>query len=135
MGSTILMEKSCGTITIKDNKVLMVLQNKGHMSFPKGHVEKGESEKETAIRETYEETGVLVKIKDDSPRFKMSYPINNTIKEVIFFFADVVDDKSIKPQDEEIKEVIWKDIKDVRGQLTYENAKLMWDEVLKNIRK
>ena len=124
------MEKSCGTITIKDNKVLMVLQNLGHMSFPKGHVEEGETEEDTAIRETYEETGVIVKIKENSPRFMVSYPVNNTIKDVIFFFADVIDDKNIRPQDTEVKEVIWQDIKKVRESLVYENAQKMWDEVL-----
>lgn len=33
-------EKSCGCIIIKDGKVLLVKQQKGHWDFPKGHVEK-----------------------------------------------------------------------------------------------
>lgn len=129
------MEKSCGTITIKGNKVLMVLQNLGHMSFPKGHVEDGETEEETAIRETLEETGIRVKIIDNSPRYTISYPVNNTTKDVIFFLAEVEDDKSIHAQETEIKEVIWQDIDKVRDSLTYDNSKLMWDEVLKDLNK
>lgn len=55
-------EKSCGCIVIDDDKVLLVKQNDGHTAFPKGHIEKGETEEECAIRETFEETGLKVKI-------------------------------------------------------------------------
>ena len=51
------MEKSCGAIIFNDGKVLVVKQTSGFYGFPKGHVEIGETEKETAIRETKEETG------------------------------------------------------------------------------
>ena len=34
------IEKSCGCIIIKNNKVLLIKQTKGHWGFPKGHVEK-----------------------------------------------------------------------------------------------
>ena len=44
-------EKSCGTICFDGDKVLMVKHNAGHCAFPKGHVEEGETEFETAIRE------------------------------------------------------------------------------------
>ena len=65
-----LYEKSCGAIIIhktnKDNyKVLLVKNHNGrYWSFPKGHVEKGETEEETAIREIKEETGLDVEIVD-----------------------------------------------------------------------
>ena len=55
-------EKSCGTICFDGDKVLMVKHNAGHCAFPKGHVEEGETEFETAIRETKEETGIDVEI-------------------------------------------------------------------------
>ena len=54
---TCLYEKSCGAIVFhrfKDGiKVLLVKNRNGkYWSFPKGHVEKGESEHQTAARET-----------------------------------------------------------------------------------
>ena len=49
-------EKSFVCIITKDNKVLLIKQTKGHWGFPKGHVEKNETEIETAIREVKEET-------------------------------------------------------------------------------
>ena len=57
------MEKSCGIILFNGDKVL-ILQHRdtdnteGHWDFPKGHVEKGESETQTALRELTEETGI-----------------------------------------------------------------------------
>ena len=133
MGASILMEKSCGTITIKDNKVLMVLQNLGHTSFPKGHVEVGESEQVTAIRETLEETGIKVRILDNSPRYMISYPVRETVKEVVFFLAEVEDESKSKPQESEINNIMWVDIEKVRETLTHENIKIMWDKVIKDI--
>ena len=52
-------EKSCGAIVInKNNKILLVHHNAGHWDFPKGHIENGETEEQTAIREVKEETNI-----------------------------------------------------------------------------
>ena len=51
-------EKSCGCIIIEDKKVLLIKQTNGIWGFPKGHVEKNETELQTAEREVKEETGL-----------------------------------------------------------------------------
>lgn len=55
-------EISCGAVvfTIDDGtpKYLLVKDLKSVCGFPKGHMEKGESEEETALREIREETGI-----------------------------------------------------------------------------
>ena len=55
-------EKSCGIVVFRiDGAVRMSLllhYEEGHWDYPKGHVEKGETELETARRETEEETGI-----------------------------------------------------------------------------
>ena len=71
-------EKACGCIIINDNKVLMVYQNNGLVGFPKGHVENNETEEETAIRETKEETNLDVSINKDL-RFETNYIVNGNI--------------------------------------------------------
>ena len=57
-----MKEKSCGAIVYKKEndelKFLLVYQNNGHYSFPKGHEEEGETEIETATREIKEETNL-----------------------------------------------------------------------------
>ena len=58
--------KSCGFVAYKRiesiNHYLIIKSLNGDMGFPKGHMESGESELQTAIRELKEETGVDVKV-------------------------------------------------------------------------
>ena len=61
-------EKACGCIIIDDGKVLLVQQHQGFWGFPKGHVENGETEIQTAIREVKEETNIDV-IPDENKRY------------------------------------------------------------------
>ncbi|AZZ65423.1 NUDIX domain-containing protein [Metamycoplasma phocicerebrale] len=84
-------EKSCGVIALKNIEsklyVLLVQQTAGHWGFPKGHVEGNETEHETAIRETKEETNIDVEILEGF-REKSTYsPFPGITKDVIFFLA------------------------------------------------
>lgn len=80
-------EKSCGAVVICDGSVLLLKHNGGHWSFPKGHVELGESEEETAIREVYEEAGINVTL-DSSFRTVITYsPKENVLKDVVYFIG------------------------------------------------
>ena len=58
-------EKSCGAVIFRRTdvwNVLLIRHNKGrHVSFPKGHVEPGETESQTAEREIFEETGLRLR--------------------------------------------------------------------------
>ena len=55
-------EHSCGAVvfTRENGRVLFVIvqEQSGAYSFPKGHMENGETEMETARREVFEETGL-----------------------------------------------------------------------------
>ena len=87
-----MMEKSCGTIPyiIKDGIIhyLLIRTKSGrHCSFPKGHVEGAESEVETAIRETFEETSLKVDINNDFRREIILHLSNGNQKTVVFFPA------------------------------------------------
>lgn len=125
-------EKSCGTIIIENNKVLLIQQTDNAWGFPKGHVENNETEQETAIRETKEETNLDVEIISNK-KYIINYKINNDIdKEVVFFLAKKTSDK-IKKQDEEIKNIKWVDLTKAFDIITYENTKNLYKEVLKDI--
>lgn len=61
-----LLRKSCGVIPFRWNggekEYLILLQTNNCWSFPKGHMEAGETEEQTALRELYEETGLHARL-------------------------------------------------------------------------
>ncbi|MDL2257771.1 NUDIX domain-containing protein [Eubacteriales bacterium OttesenSCG-928-K08] len=85
-------EKSCGAVlyTLNDGEIkyLLVQTTSGHISFPKGHIEPGETEEETARREIFEETGLVVGDFFDGFRETYTYTTRkNNEKEVVYFLA------------------------------------------------
>lgn len=125
-------EISCGTITFYNNKVLLIKQNRGYVGFPKGHMEEGETEEETAIRETKEETNIDVKIYKEH-KYYINYVINNHInKDVIFFLAEPLS-FDIKKQDSEIEKIMWVDKDLVCEYLSYDDTKEVFLEALNDI--
>lgn len=119
-------EKSCGAIIYKflddELKILVVKHNRGHYSFAKGHVEDGETEVETALREIKEETNLDVII-DDGFRFVNTYsPREGVIKDVIYFVANPVSDNII-PQNTEIESISWYDVDQAYDIITHDDDK------------
>lgn len=125
-------EISCGTITFYKNKVLLIKQNRGYVGFPKGHMEPGETEEETAIRETKEETNIDVKLYKEH-KYYINYVINNHInKDVIFFLAEPIS-FDIQKQDSEIEKSMWVDKDLVCEYLSYDDTKEVFLEALNDI--
>lgn len=126
-------EKSCGTICINNEKVLIIKQMQGFYGFPKGHVEIGETEVETAIRETKEETNIDVVV-DEDLRFPLSYIVNDNIdKEVVYFVAKPLN-SFITIQESELLDAKWVNIEDVESILTFDNLRDLWKSVLVKIK-
>lgn len=116
-------EKSCGAVVYRDGdggmEVLLIKhKNGGHWAFPKGHVEKKETEAETALREIKEETGLKVEL-DTSFREIVAYsPKPGVMKDVIYFAAKAKKDHA-RPQPEEVLEICWKSPQEALGLVTY----------------
>ena len=102
-----IYEKACGAVvyTILNGQInyVIIQQQEGFHGFPKGHVEKDETEEETALREIYEEVGlkpVLIngfKVTDEYPLLRKQ----NTMKQVVYFLARY-DSQAITFQKEEL---------------------------------
>lgn len=126
-------EKSCGTIIIDNDKVLILKHNKGHWDFPKGHMEDDETEYDTALRETKEETNLDVVI-DASKRYVVTYsPKEGVIKDVVYFKATPIT-KDIEPQIKEIKEVKWFSFTDALDILTHDDSKKILKKIIEEVK-
>ena len=131
-------EKSCGCIIIKDDRVLLIgaKDDDGRLfwSFPKGHQEKDETDVETAIRETKEETGLDIRIIDTNP-IKTGHFIHSgtTYKNILLFIAEPLT-KEFKPQEDEVEQIKWTQIAEAGKYFTdyYSEA---WKELLKRLNR
>ncbi len=128
-------EKSCGAIIFNENiEVLIVKHTAGHWDFPKGHMEIGEDEYQTAIREVKEETNIDVELIKEY-RYEVHYsPKENVDKTVVFFLAKNKSNELIK-QDEEIQNIGWFEYKEAIDILTYESAKELFKKSYNDIKK
>lgn len=104
-----LFRKSCGVIPFRrrggKKEYLILLQKGGSWSFPKGHMEAGETEEQTALRELWEETGLHAKL-IPGQRVVSEYEIPPyTRKQVILFPGEV--EGTVTEQKEEISRHKW----------------------------
>ncbi len=111
-----------GCVIVRDNKILMVKEAKkkcyGQWNFPAGHVDENELITEAAIREAYEETGCKVKLTGVLPISCVDFK-NGETHIMVRFTADIVAE-NIKFDTEEILDVQWLDIKDVKSMTDQE---------------
>ena len=106
-----------GCVIVRDNKILMVKEAKkkchGQWNFPAGHVDDNELITDAAIREVYEETGCRVKLTGVLPI--STAVIKNTETAVIIEFTAEVIEENIKFDTNEILDVQWIDIEEVKN--------------------
>lgn len=105
-----IYEKSCGAViyTERNGKRLYLVEwmQGGHRSICKGHVERDESERQTAEREIREETGLSVKFVDGFRETIEYSPYENCMKTVVFFLAEA-NNLDVTAQEEEVREISW----------------------------
>ena len=114
-----------GIIINQLNKIAIVNQNYDSWSLPKGHIDKGETAIDAAIREIYEETGIinpaLIKKVGVYERYRIGLDGNDDLSELkrihIFLFKST--QKILKPIDKNNPEAKWIDIKEVENYLTH----------------
>ena len=122
------LEYSAGAIIFRKQEgkklYLLLHYQSGHWEFPKGHIEKGEQEKETVARETEEETGIkdIVFIGGFREPIKYFFRVKKrTISKTVVFYLTETKTKKIKLSEEHIG-FKWLDYKEAKKQLTFKNA-------------
>ncbi|MBR2010466.1 MAG: NUDIX domain-containing protein [Clostridia bacterium] len=123
-------EKSCGALVVRrenDKYYILMIRHKagGSRSFPKGHMEQGESEYATALREVMEETSSRIAIISDFRATVKYSPSPGVMKEVVYFLAFTTEE-SIKAREGEIAEVEWVPLEEAERCLTHENDKTVF---------
>ena len=99
-------EYSAGVVVFKREddgiKFLVIKSCTGVYGYPKGHVEAGETERQAAVRELFEETGIRARLIEGFER-RSEYPIpflKNTVKRVVLFLGEY-DSGTPTPQEKE----------------------------------
>ena len=120
--------KSCGFVVYKqignENYYLVIKSLNGDIGFPKGHMEDGENELQTAVRELKEETNVEVNVIEGF-KYQIEYKmpeIIDTIKQVIYFLGICVKDDIIC-QEKEVEEARFIRFEEALEVLTFQETK------------
>ncbi|MGN0171466.1 MAG: bis(5'-nucleosyl)-tetraphosphatase [Acutalibacteraceae bacterium] len=122
-------EKSCGALVLRcgktENEILLIKHNGGHWAYPKGHVEAGETEEQTALREVREETGLTVRLDTRYREMVTFSPAPHVLKDVVYFIATVVSGVET-PQLSEVSELRWVPFSEAMRYITYENDRRLF---------
>ncbi len=118
-----IKERSCGAVVWRKRggrRHYLIIQNRsGHNGFPKGHMEYGESEAQTALREIREETSLEVTL-DTSFKAEYRYLVDGYIHKSALYFLASYTDGDFKPQKGEVYGIWLLPYEEALQQLDYE---------------
>lgn len=117
-------------------QVLLIRDRQGRWTLPKGHVEPGEVEGETAVREVFEETGITGTLGAFITRIE--YPVRKRgvlfTKQVAFFLMHAATRTIVPQTDEGIDEAAWFSASAARAQAGYPSVRAVLRQALRLIR-
>ena len=131
-------EKSAGGVVFNREigKVLLIKDSYGRWALPKGHVEKGETSEQAALREISEETG-LEQLKALAKLGQVKYFFNlkgdNVFKIVVFLLVEAKDTE-LKAE-WEVRDVKWFSPDDALEKMEYANSKELMKKAVTAIKK
>jgi 8-oxo-dGTP pyrophosphatase MutT (NUDIX family) len=97
----------------------------GDWSLPKGHIEKGETREEAAIREVEEETGIQARILKPIEDIVYFYRRKNgaLIRKTVYHFLMEALTEELGGPNSEVSEARWVSLKEAQNLLSYANDK------------
>ncbi len=131
MKTKFTMEQCAMAVVFYENKILATRElifEKNVLSLPKGHVEKGETQLQTAIRECFEETNVQLSERDltvSLTPYSYNFTRSNTLirKTVYPFLFRVTNLGSPLAKEKRILSVVWMDVDQFLKDCSYEVVK------------
>jgi len=102
-----------------------------YWTFPKGTPEKGETGRETAVRETREETGISCDVIDPDflydEQYSFTVGLTRYNKTVTYYIGR--GDGDVKIQEKEVNDHVWLPLDLAREKLTHDNARPIIDAI------
>lgn len=124
-----------GTILINKDKIGLIYRDfNNDYTFPKGHVEEGESFLECAIRETNEETKREVKILLEDELYIEQYKDSKGNDCECHYFLGKDNGKSDNDS-LEVHDLVWVDYDKVEDVLSYESLKGLWNSIKEKVKE
>ena len=132
--SAVRVEHSAGGVVFRhlDRRILIgLIKDSYHKwTFPKGHLEKGETPAQAALRETHEEMGLkrlrlVAPLGDVSIKFKDRFVhVGQTVqKRIDFFLMETPSHEHGKPErDERISDIRWVPYRQAVRTVSYKNV-------------
>lgn len=119
-------EKSCGAViyTVQNGTRFYLVEQmqKGHVSLCKGHVERDETELQTAEREIREETGLDVEFVEGFRKTIAYSPRMDCMKTVVLFLA-YAEHTDARAQEEEVRAIQWLPFENAVEALTFDSTR------------
>ncbi len=103
-------------------------------SLPKGHVEAGETEPQTAVREVAEETGILGRVVGKLGVIDFWFVaegrrVHKTVHHFLLLAVDPVHGLELSDEDVEVSEVAWVPLGEVAQRLAYADERRLLERV------
>jgi ADP-ribose pyrophosphatase YjhB (NUDIX family) len=118
-------EHSAGGVIFEDGRVLLILvqnlEGKQVWTFPKGHLEPGETAEAAAVREVAEETGFICEIASELYKAEYSFVRNGVLtdKDVRWFMMKRTGGDGMPTTPDEVLDTKWCTLEEAEQCLTY----------------
>ncbi|MFH1837197.1 MAG: NUDIX domain-containing protein [Candidatus Omnitrophota bacterium] len=124
-----------GVVISRDDgmKVLLIKDRYGRWTWPKGHVEEGETDEETALREITEETGlkhIRIIEKIGSQEYWFTLKDEKIFKTVNIFLVESLGQEKLKIQKEEVLLAEWFSPPEALDRIEYEGSKEILEKAI-----
>lgn len=115
--------------------VLLIQDQQGVWTLPKGHVDNGESDEAAAVREVAEETGIHCTLAERLER--VTYPVYRRgrwrDKQVTFFLASASPEPPTPALAEGIRAAAWVPLNDAIRQIGYRQLRVLLQRVARRV--
>lgn len=127
-------EFSCGGVILENNKVLLVqvksMKGRKIWTFPKGHIEQGETPRQAALREVLEETGYKASIVKPLLKVRYAFTLKGRyVRKVVQWYLMKKLGRIGKHDPSEILAINWVSINKAKEMVEYPSDKRLLELV------